>query len=62
VHGGTVEAIPLQQGVTFRISMPELAVDPPPAERPQAQRAAGTLREVSEGPEGGPVRPRTANG
>jgi hypothetical protein len=25
IHGGTVEAIPLQQGVTFRISLPEIA-------------------------------------
>jgi two-component system sensor histidine kinase MprB len=30
MHGGTVEAIPLEQGVTFRISMPEIVVDPPP--------------------------------
>jgi two-component system sensor histidine kinase MprB len=34
MHGGTVEAIPLQQGVKFRLSMPEIAADPPPAERP----------------------------
>ena len=29
LHGGTVEAIPQQQGVTFRITMPEIAVRPP---------------------------------
>ena len=29
MHGGTVEAIPLQQGVKFRISVPEIVVDPP---------------------------------
>jgi two-component system, OmpR family, sensor histidine kinase MprB len=34
MHGGTVEAIPLEQGVKFRISVPEIAVDQPPAERP----------------------------
>jgi two-component system sensor histidine kinase MprB len=34
VHDGTVEAIPLQQGATFRISLPEIVVDPPAAERP----------------------------
>jgi two-component system, OmpR family, sensor histidine kinase MprB len=34
MHGGTVAAIPLRQGVRFRISVPETAVDPPPAERP----------------------------
>ncbi|HEX7162070.1 MAG TPA: sensor histidine kinase [Trebonia sp.] len=28
-HAGTVEAIPLAQGVTFRISLPEVPVDPP---------------------------------
>jgi two-component system, OmpR family, sensor histidine kinase MprB len=33
MHDGTVEAIPLQQGVKFRINMPEIAVDPPAAER-----------------------------
>jgi len=33
MHDGTVEAIPLQQGVKFRISMPEITVDPPAAER-----------------------------
>jgi signal transduction histidine kinase len=31
MHDGTVEAIPLQQGVKFRISVPEIAVDPPTA-------------------------------
>ena len=34
VHNGTVEAIPLEQGVKFRIRVPEIAVDPPTAERP----------------------------
>jgi len=28
MHGGTVEAIPMQDGAKFRISMPEIAVDP----------------------------------
>ena len=28
LHDGTVEAIPLPQGVTFRISLPEVTVDP----------------------------------
>jgi signal transduction histidine kinase len=34
MHDGTVEAIPLQQGVKFRISLPEIVVDTPIAERP----------------------------
>jgi two-component system, OmpR family, sensor histidine kinase MprB len=34
MHDGTVEAIPLQQGVKFRISMPEIVVDQPTPERP----------------------------
>ena len=34
MHGGTVAAIPLQQGVTFRISVPEIAVDRPSAQQP----------------------------
>jgi signal transduction histidine kinase len=29
MHDGTVEAIPLQQGMKFRISVPEIAVGPP---------------------------------
>jgi two-component system, OmpR family, sensor histidine kinase MprB len=29
MHGGTVEAIPLQKGVKFRLSMPEIVADPP---------------------------------
>jgi signal transduction histidine kinase len=29
MHGGTVEVIPRPQGVTFRISVPEIAVGPP---------------------------------
>jgi signal transduction histidine kinase len=29
MHDGTVEAIPLPRGMKFRISMPEIAVDPP---------------------------------
>jgi two-component system sensor histidine kinase MprB len=32
-HHGTVEAIPLRQGVTFRLSVPEAAVDPSAQER-----------------------------
>jgi len=36
-HDGTVEAIPLQQGVKFRISVPEIVVDPPPAEQTTAR-------------------------
>jgi two-component system, OmpR family, sensor histidine kinase MprB len=32
MHDGTVEAIPLQQGVKFRISIPEIAVDQPTVE------------------------------
>jgi two-component system sensor histidine kinase MprB len=32
MHHGTVEAIPRQQGVTFRISMPEIIVDEPAPE------------------------------
>jgi len=31
MHDGTVEAIPLRQGVKFRLSVPEIAVDPPTA-------------------------------
>jgi signal transduction histidine kinase len=34
MHGGTVEAIPLREGVKFRMSVPEIMVDPPTAERP----------------------------
>ena len=33
MHHGTVEASPLQQGVIFRISVPEIVVDPPAPER-----------------------------
>jgi hypothetical protein len=33
MHHGTVEAIPLQQGVKFRISVPETVVDPLTTER-----------------------------
>jgi signal transduction histidine kinase len=33
MHDGTVEAIPLQQGVKFRISVPEIVVDPPTVEQ-----------------------------
>jgi signal transduction histidine kinase len=36
LHDGTVEAIQLRQGVKFRLSLPEIAVEPPAAERPQA--------------------------
>ena len=31
MHDGTVEAIPLRQGVKFRLSVPEIVVDPPTA-------------------------------
>jgi signal transduction histidine kinase len=34
MHDGTVEAIPLRRGVKFRISMPEIVVDPPIPELP----------------------------
>jgi two-component system sensor histidine kinase MprB len=37
MHDGTVEAIPLQQGMKFRISVPEIAIDPPAAERTRPQ-------------------------
>ena len=37
VHHGTVEAIPLQQGVKFRISVPEIVVDQPLRSRPEPQ-------------------------
>ena len=37
MHHGTAEAIPLQQGMKFRISLPEIAVDPPAAEQAPAQ-------------------------
>jgi two-component system sensor histidine kinase MprB len=33
VHDGTVEAIPLRQGVKFRLSLPEVVVDLPDTER-----------------------------
>jgi hypothetical protein len=33
MHHGTVEAIPLQQGVKFRISVPETVIDLPAPER-----------------------------
>jgi two-component system sensor histidine kinase MprB len=29
MHGGTVEAVPQQQGVNFRFSVPEIVADPP---------------------------------
>jgi signal transduction histidine kinase len=34
LHGGTVEAIPLQHGVKFRFSVPEIVIDAPATERP----------------------------
>jgi two-component system sensor histidine kinase MprB len=37
MHNGTVGAIPLQQGVKFRISIPEIAVDEPSVERTTAR-------------------------
>jgi hypothetical protein len=36
MHDGTVEAIPLQQGVKFRISVPEITVDRPTVEQTTA--------------------------
>jgi signal transduction histidine kinase len=33
MHHGTAEAVPLPQGMKFRISLPEIAVDPPDAEQ-----------------------------
>jgi hypothetical protein len=33
MHDGTVEAIPLQQGMKFRLSVPETIVDQPAAEQ-----------------------------
>ena len=35
LHGGTVEVIPPRQGVKFRISIPEIAVGQPAADRPR---------------------------
>jgi signal transduction histidine kinase len=37
MHDGTVEAIPLQQGVKFRLSVPEIVVDQPTVERTAAR-------------------------
>jgi two-component system sensor histidine kinase MprB len=37
LHDGTVEAIQLQQGAKFRISLPEVTADPATAERPRAR-------------------------
>jgi len=34
MHDGTVEAIPQQQGMTFRLAIPEIAAGPPPAPGP----------------------------
>jgi two-component system sensor histidine kinase MprB len=36
MHGGTVEAIPLREGVKFRISVPEITVDQPAADQTTA--------------------------
>jgi two-component system, OmpR family, sensor histidine kinase MprB len=36
-HGGTVEAIPLRQGVKFRLSVPEIAAGPPSPEHAAAE-------------------------
>jgi len=33
MHDGTVEAIPQQQGMQFRISVPEVVVDQPTVEQ-----------------------------
>jgi signal transduction histidine kinase len=37
MHDGTVEAIPLQQGVKFRISVPEIVIDQPTVEQTQVR-------------------------
>ena len=37
MHDGTVEATPLRQGVKFRISVPEIVIDPPAAEQTTAR-------------------------
>jgi hypothetical protein len=37
MHDGNAEAIPLRQGVKFRISVPEIVVNPPPAEQATAR-------------------------
>jgi two-component system sensor histidine kinase MprB len=37
LHHGTVEAIPLQQGVKFRVSIPEIALDQPTVEQSTAR-------------------------
>jgi two-component system sensor histidine kinase MprB len=37
MHDGTVEAIPLQHGMKFRISVPEIAVEPPTAAQTTAR-------------------------
>src|SRR5690348_1868434 len=42
-HHGTVEAIPLRPGVTFRLSVPEAAVDPPAPGTGPATRLTGPL-------------------
>jgi two-component system sensor histidine kinase MprB len=34
MHDGTVEAIPLQPGMKFRLSLPEITIDPPTAQEP----------------------------
>jgi hypothetical protein len=39
-HDGTAEAIPLERGVTFRLSLPDIVVDPAAADQP-AVRSAG---------------------
>ena len=36
VHGGTVEAIPLRAGVKFRLTVPEIIVEQPPADQTTA--------------------------
>src|SRR5262249_1322717 len=43
IHDGAVEAIPLQQGVKFRISMPEIVVDQPGTEQTMARSREGGL-------------------
>ena len=50
LHEGTVEAIPLQQGVKFRISVPELVADEPTAERTPESPSHDADSEPAFGP------------
>ena len=49
MHDGTVEAIPLRPGMTFRISVPEIAVDPPTGGADHGpQSIAGVARQAGD--------------